>query len=139
VRLRQLQSLSRADVAIAVEAAALVPFVELGLRWWPLDRLLARLESAASGDDGADAARAARVVDAVMALYPPATCLKKSLVLLRILRRRGRPAVLRLGVQKSAQDLRAHAWIECEGRILLDAGIAHRYAMLHPPSLRTND
>jgi transglutaminase superfamily protein len=130
VRLTRLRSVSRTDVAIAVEAAALVPLVELGLRCWPLDRLVVRLGRVGPRRASGDAARAARIVDVVLALYPAATCLKKSLVLLRILRRRGRPALLRLGVRKSAHELLAHAWIECEGRTLLDDGIAHRYATL---------
>jgi hypothetical protein len=65
-----------------------------------------------------------------VACYPHATCLKRSLILLRLLRKRGIPAELRLGVRKVDDDFSAHAWIECAGRTLLDGGIAHLYSTL---------
>ena len=126
--------LSRRDIAIVAEAAALVIPVEVGLRCLSLDALLERLGRAGHRAlrDGAhvDVERAARLVDAVAAYYRPATCLKKSLVLFRILRRRGRPAAFRLGVRKRQDDFNAHAWVECEGRILLGGGIAHLFTTL---------
>ena len=126
--------LSRRDIAIVAEAAALVIPVEVALRYLSLDALLERLGRAGHGAlrDGAhvDAERAARLVDAVAACYPLTTCLKKSLILFRILRRRGLPAELRLGVRKLQHDFSAHAWVECEGRVLLGGGVAHLFRTL---------
>jgi hypothetical protein len=49
------------------------------------------------------------------AFYPGrAECLEQSLVLLILLRRRGLPAQLRLGVQNF--PFSAHAWVELDGR-----------------------
>ena len=49
-----------------------------------------------------------------------ARCLVTSLVLVRVLARRGVAADLRIGVQTDAGLLRAHAWVEWQGRALND-------------------
>jgi hypothetical protein len=41
------------------------------------------------------------------------SCLRRSLVLTALLRQRGRPATLCVGVRKDGHGLRAHAWVEC--------------------------
>src|SRR6266850_5674890 len=98
-------SLSRRDFAIVAEAAALVVPIEVGLRSLSLDALLARLGRASRGavEERAhfDVDRAGRLVDAVAACYPPATCLKKSLILFRIL---GRRACLRSSGSESVNS-----------------------------------
>ena len=58
-----------------------------------------------------------------------ATCLRQSLVLGWLLRRRRIPAELRIGVRKDGDDLQAHAWVELEGQALNDpAGVSQTYA-----------
>jgi hypothetical protein len=47
-----------------------------------------------------------------------ATCLRQALVLWFLLRRRGVPAELRIGVRKQADCLEAHAWVESNGGVL---------------------
>lgn len=57
------------------------------------------------------------------------TCLPRSLVLWHLLRRRGAPAQLRIGVTKEGEQLSAHAWVENEGQVINDRpDIAQRYA-----------
>lgn len=50
------------------------------------------------------------------------TCLAQSIALLTMLRRRGIPAEVRLGVKSGGDDqaIAAHAWVECGGRVVLD-------------------
>lgn len=136
-RARQIASrLSRQDVLVLAEAIVLTPYIEIGLRAFPLGRFLATL-----GRDGRrgrrapemDLARAARLVEGLFRRYPfRASCLKKSLVLLRLARRRGIPAQLRIGVRKDGRELLAHAWIECAGRTLLPGDGVERYQPLPP-------
>ena len=134
MRPSRLLTLSSRDFVMAAEAAALVLPVEIALRRRvSLDTLLARFARTGrigGGEDSIDVGRAARLVEAVTACYPAATCLKKSLILFRLLRRRGIPAELRLGVRTVDGTFSAHAWIECEGRTLLDGGMAHLYSSL---------
>ncbi len=61
-----------------------------------------------------------------------ATCLCQSLALWWLLRRRGIPAELRIGVRKDGGELNAHAWVEHQGRPLNDFGTAV-YAPFDPP------
>jgi hypothetical protein len=53
-----------------------------------------------------------------------ANCLHQSLALCRLLREKGLPARLRVGVRKNAQPFQAHAWIELEGIPLGQQSIA---------------
>jgi hypothetical protein len=59
--------------------------------------------------------------------YRPA-CLVRSLALQRLLRRSGIESQLRIGIRKHEATLDAHAWVEHEGRVLLEApGVASEY------------
>ena len=130
--LRGLMRLSRHDVAILVEAGWLLPSVEIGLRVMPFDALLRQLgQTAATPVREIDPGRAALLVDRLGGLYPlHATCLKKSLVLLRVLRRRGHPAELRLGVRRVDGAFASHAWVECGDQRLFDDGDLDQFATL---------
>jgi hypothetical protein len=137
-RLRQARGmasrLSVRDLRVLVEAISLIPGIEIRLRTLAFDRLLAR--AVREGRNGRrrtaiDVDRAARLIEALFAWYPfKPTCLKKSLVLLRLARRHGIGAELRIGVRKDAGELVAHAWIECGGRTLLPGDGVERYQIL---------
>jgi hypothetical protein len=135
-RLGRVLALSSADWRLLAEAIVVAPYVELGLRVIPLDRLLATL-----GRTGRrrgvgleiDLDRTARIVEALFRHYPfRPSCLKKSLVLFRLARRRGMPAQLRIGVKKQRDELLAHAWVECAGRMLLPGDGVELYHPLPP-------
>lgn len=55
-----------------------------------------------------------------------ATCLRQSLLLYGLLRRRGLQPDLRLGVRKQAEAIDAHAWVELEGQALAPTPIQHQ-------------
>jgi hypothetical protein len=56
-----------------------------------------------------------------------ATCLRQSLLIYWILRRRGLQPVVRLGVRKQPEDaLDAHAWVELDGHPLSSTPIQHQ-------------
>jgi hypothetical protein len=46
----------------------------------------------------------------------PGTCLVRSLVLARVLATGGRHPSIRLGVRRHGKGIRAHAWVELDGR-----------------------
>jgi len=63
----------------------------------------------------------ARIVRAAANHSPyRANCLKQSLVLWWLLRRKGTEGDLWIGVSKAAGGMQAHAWVECGGRPLND-------------------
>ena len=60
-----------------------------------------------------------------------ANCLDRSLFLHWLLSRRGIPGELLIGVDRTDDGLRAHAWVECAGEILGDpAEVAHVFGAL---------
>lgn len=139
--LGSIARLTQQDLKVLAEAAALLLPVEIGLRFLTLDALLATsacsrtdVEAASRQRGAMTPARAATLVDRLGALYPlKATCLKKSLILVCILQRRGFPAELRLGVRAADQTFSSHAWVECDGQLLLDDGSAPLFATLPLP------
>jgi hypothetical protein len=130
--------LAAADLAVLVEAVLLLPLVALGLRLFgfePLRTQLARRADPSRRERPADCLRAAlriaRVVRIAASRGPfRARCLPKSLLLWWLLRRRGMQPALRLGVQRDASGIRAHAWVELHGLVLSDhaGNIAGDYA-----------
>ena len=57
------------------------------------------------------------------------TCLNQALAAQVLLARRGHPAVLRIGVAKGKEaHLRAHAWVESEGKIVIGGTGVERFA-----------
>jgi hypothetical protein len=55
----------------------------------------------------------------------PATCLRQSLLIYWLLRRRGFDPELKLGVRKEQAGFDAHAWVELQGVALGQADLAH--------------
>jgi hypothetical protein len=81
------------------------------------------------GDPAVRAATAVRlgkaVVRSLMLLPTDQRCLIRSLVLSRVLARRGIPATLIIGVGRDGDTFEAHAWVEHEGVPLLPPGKGH--------------
>lgn len=125
---------SRHDSLVLLEAAALAVRIEVGLRVQTPKELISRLGQANRHDGPApsstlDPRRVARLVQAVSALCGM-RCLTQSLILFRILRRRGLAAELRIGVRRVGDDLNAHAWVAYDGQVLLGGEIADEYKAL---------
>jgi hypothetical protein len=98
------------------------------LRRAPIDAVLAALrsESPPPALQTAATLQEARslgwIVVRTLKLIPGDTrCLARSLVLTRLLARRGIPSKLVIGAQP-APDFRAHAWVECDGEPVLSPG-----------------
>jgi hypothetical protein len=119
-RASQLRRLGVRKIAVLIEAWLL-----LGLCWLALHRFgLVTVHRAAFGPKSRPVhaaepdriAELGRMVDIAARHHPaPTTCLTRSLVLGRLLRRRGVDAQLRIGVRLVEQQLSAHAWLECDG------------------------
>lgn len=97
----------------------------------PLPETMAAMRAAgpvgATPVTGAEARRLGRVVVRVVGRLPDAKCLVRSLVLVRMLARRGTPAQLVLGV-KPGTAFAAHAWVEVDGEPVLPPGDFERLA-----------
>jgi hypothetical protein len=139
-KLGTARKLSRAEWGGFLQAWTLLLAVDLGLRLLPFPRLrawAAPKSDAYSQNISDEAARAqirqvrARVAQAARNHLYPMTCLRRSLVLQRMLRRRGIPTELRLGVRKEDGTLQAHAWLEYQGQPVGEAeDLGEKYAGL---------
>ena len=133
--IRRLFALSAPDWGLLLEAAVLAVGIEAALRVLPLSRVVRwceRSRSLARLLPGTTLDLLARAARRPYHLLPwPSTCLRRSLVLTALLRRRGRPATLRFGVRREAELLLAHAWVECDGAVV-DAASGEGYEALEP-------
>jgi hypothetical protein len=84
-------------------------------------------------DPRVDGIRLGRAVMRALVLTPGGTkCLMRSLVLLRLLARRGIVgSELIIAVQPGPSILDAHAWVELEGLALLPPGEGHERLLVH--------
>lgn len=130
---------SAAEWRAMVEAALLLPATGASLRVGGLRRTWRWLNRPAAAPADAPADLIDPVADAVAAvayrfpLYHP-SCLTRALVLRHLLRRRGIPAELRLGVSTTGGQFTAHAWVEHDGQVLNDSpAITRQYAPLDLP------
>jgi len=129
--LAKLRALTGAERRLLIVSAAAIPVVATALAtagfartqsWlarWSRPRDTVRL----SDELAAGRARAVARVAAIAAGRRPirATCLPRSLWLWALLRREGIETVLRVGVNRENETLKAHAWVEHCGRPLIDA------------------
>ncbi len=116
--LHKASTLSRGDWAVVVRALGLLPAVSVGLRLVGLRRMIALGEALAAasrcgGDDARVVARTAWLVEiAGRCCLPRPTCLAKAFVVFSLLKRRGLPAELVIGVSRTRGPLEGHAWVE---------------------------
>lgn len=124
---RPLNSVER--VRLATEIVAAYVQARRALRRAPIASVVATLRtqaplasSAAAEGTLEEARRLGRAVARTLALVPGDTrCLARSLVLTRLLARRGIPAKLVIGA-RAAPDFLAHAWVEYAGHPVLSPG-----------------
>jgi len=128
-RLRTFLALPGAERRAFFEAWAWTWASLLALRALGLSRTLRLWTQAPGARMAGPPPRAARWIR-IAARYTPFanTCLVRSLALLGLLRRRGVPAELRVGVGRTGPQLEAHAWVELDGAPVNDAAdVAARY------------
>jgi hypothetical protein len=121
----------RARARLASEIVATYVQARRELHRAPIESVIATLRAEpalappADPADGLDEARRLGwVVARTLRLLPGDTrCLTRSLVLTRLLARRGIPAKLVIGARPAA-EFQAHAWVECEGEPVLSRGDA---------------
>jgi hypothetical protein len=124
---RALRGLSPPERGALLEALLLLPVTALSLRVFGFRRCqgwLSRIHAtgrARHDDPAVEAQKLARLVDVAARRGPwPANCLERSLVLWRMMRRRGLEVELRIGVRREKAGLEAHAWVEQAGVVLND-------------------
>jgi len=105
-----------------IQALGLIALVNVAVRVLPFRRLAAWLvRGRARPARPSELARLGEIVARASACcWPTPSCLTRSLVLCRLLVRRGVDAQLVLGVDTRGGRLAAHAWVEQDGRTIHD-------------------
>lgn len=121
--LRRFFRLPRSERWLLIKAALLLGLIRIGLRLLPF-QTLKRLVDSASKPRVAKQFSAERIVWAVTVasryVLGAGPCLPQALAAQALLRRRGYPASLRIGVaRKGTGELQAHAWVESEDRVVV--------------------
>jgi Transglutaminase-like superfamily len=133
-RLRKFFRLPRSERWLLIKAALLLGAIRIGLRLFPFQRLKQLLDSA-SKSRAANQLSSDRIVWAVTAasryVLGDKPCLTQALAAKLLLKRRGYPASLRIGVaREDGGKLQAHAWVESEDRVVVGGGELSRYTPL---------
>lgn len=77
--------------------------------------------------------RVRRHVDVGSRYVPGASCLTQALAAQVLLRRAGLDTTLRIGVRKdSTEGFKAHAWLECDGEIVVGGEVMSQFTPLPP-------
>jgi hypothetical protein len=104
------------------EALLLLLFVRIGLRTASYSRLRRWLERVAfvKARTRSSVSDVTWAVSAAGRRITGTTCLAEALAVYTMLRRRGHEPLLRIGVRQSDHSLlEAHAWVECDGQIVM--------------------
>ncbi|MHB9131968.1 MAG: lasso peptide biosynthesis B2 protein [Armatimonadota bacterium] len=136
-RLQTLQRLKWADWALLLRAFRTVCLVRLGLCILPFRVMRQRIACMKAvplpTNNPPTPARIAWAVMVTSRVVPGATCLTQALAAHILLTRAGYHGILHIGVAfNSADKLQAHAWLECQGVILIGAGGMQRFTPLPP-------
>ena len=133
-RLRQWRDLPRADRNTLLAMLPALALLSLGLRLFGYARLRRWIERAsthatsrpATQGDIATGERLARLAS-IAGRHGPvaATCLRQSLLVYGMLRKRGLAPELKLGVRRTNGTFDAHAWVELGGTALGQHTLEH--------------
>jgi hypothetical protein len=134
-KIRKFLNLSSTEQRLLIRAWILLGVIRLGLELFPfstLRKLLNRLKSIMGGFEKEFSEQQLVWSVAVVSRYiTKATCLAQALTAQFLLQQAGHQACLHIGVTDSEEGrLKAHAWVESQGRILMGGFDLHRYTHL---------
>lgn len=129
LRLRRLTELSAAERLLFGRALLLTGAVRASLWWASLEtaRRIARMGAAGAGVHSEE--RIVWAVTAASRYIAGASCLTKALTVQALMARAGLTAQVEIGVAKE-KSFSAHAWVVCDGRIVMGAEESPRYARI---------
>ena len=129
-KFQQLKALSFDESQVLLSSVVMLPLIAVslkakGYKWtqaFLADHLPDRSLSTHSEDTQLkEAQQLARIVTIASSNSAyKASCLKKSLLIWWLLARRGIKTELRIGVNNSSGDFKAHAWVEYRGEVLAE-------------------
>jgi len=116
-RLVAFLALPLAEQTLLIRALATLAMVRIGLVVLPIARLRAWATRRGTGTRAVG--RLVWAAGAASRALPGTTCLASAFTLQRLLAREGHPSELHIGVAREPQGFAAHAWLTCDGQILV--------------------
>ncbi|MGV3722888.1 MAG: lasso peptide biosynthesis B2 protein [Actinomycetota bacterium] len=141
-RIHRFAQLPRVEQRLILKAVFLLWGVRIALWALPFRKVNAyvskRSRSGVANSNAPSLERLAWIMAAAGRMLPgERTCLVRALAGSLLVAGQGYVPTLRLGVaRREAGRLDAHAWLECDGRVLVGGGDLHQYAAF--PPLPTN-
>jgi hypothetical protein len=130
-RLRRLTQLTVAEGRVLIRALLVVGVARASLWILPIKavrKVVARAATGAAGDSVDQLVWAVRVVSRYL---PDATCLPQALSAQALLTHSGFPSQVEMGVAKDElHRFHAHAWVVCQGQVVLGGQDVERYNSL---------
>lgn len=119
--LKRFATLSRKDQLLLLQAFCLLVAVRIALYILPFRTLLPwALRSRKNSKPPRSADNVAAAVSVASRYVPRATCLTRALVAQALLCRSGHDSAIKIGVtNESPRGFEAHAWVVCEGKIVI--------------------
>lgn len=116
---RKFRALPWSQRRLLVWVILVLPWIEIGLRLrglrWTQAQLARFVPTRPIRDDISPEVINMLVRWAAAAVPFPATCLRRSLVLWWLLKRRGVASEIKIGAQRNTGPFKAHAWVEWDG------------------------
>ena len=129
--LARLRTLSSRELWLLLRVTGFLLVLPPLLKWLPLPRLM-RLVDPGPVVNVPRLPPPARIIeltqrllDQRVGIFRP-SCLRQSLVLYRLLRQAGIPAIIRFGVSKEGEDIAGHCWLEEAGGPLAEKADPHQ-------------
>lgn len=116
-RLGRFLALSAGDKLLLAKAFVTLIGVRVALRAVPIERL--RAWACRIGDGSRPVARIAWAGRTAARWLPGTTCLVSALAVQRLLSSSGHRGELHIGVARENARFAAHAWVECDGEVLV--------------------
>jgi hypothetical protein len=134
-KIRKFLNLSSTEQRLLIRTWILLGLIRLGLELFPfstLRKLLDRLRSILGrGEKEFSEEQLVWSVTVVSRYIPKATCLAQALTAQFLLQQAGHQACLHIGVADADEGrLKAHAWVESQGRILMGGFDLNSYTHL---------
>jgi hypothetical protein len=126
-RLRRFSELSRDERVLLLRALFVVTATRITLWTCPLPVARRIAAITAGGRATHDVEQLAWAVTVAGRYIPRATCLTQALALQALLANAGHSSRLEIGVVKHSR-FEAHAWVVCDGKVILGAVEAGRYS-----------
>jgi len=130
-RLKRLTQLTLAERRVLIRVLLVVGMARAALWLLPVKavrRVVTRAATGVAGDSVEQLVWAVRVVSRYL---PGATCLTQALAGQALLTQSGFPSQVEIGVAKDGlHHLHAHAWVVCQGQVVLGGRDVERYNSL---------